>query len=100
MSYIRSTSNREKLYIFDDHGTLTIDGDNVKLTMPHKTFRKLMKLATYDKMFHQELFEVDGAKLELDQDTFLWHLYYQFHSQRITMCEATLWYIVSRNNWK
>jgi hypothetical protein len=92
MSYIRSTSNPEKLYIYGcgNHVHIT-----TSMMVPEKIFRHLMrklkKSPWMDSISHK------GFKVYEDQRTFKWRMSYK--NRHVDLYEVTLRYILDNNHW-
>lgn len=106
MSYIRSTSNPEKLYIWGEgDGSVAItEGHEDILQMPTNIFHELLK-RWYNQEFglddtdDLEVVKYKGASLELTKD-FRWRLDYKTWERSILLFETTLVYICTQNDFR
>jgi len=95
MSYIRSLSNPEGLYIFGDGRNieLIVKKEPIKL-MPPQIFKSLM-LKWLDNDFDDDELDFEGAKLKVEKrnENFKWILSYA--DWQIEMWEVTLFYVAT-----
>jgi hypothetical protein len=98
MSYIRSTSNPEALYIYEGgHGVEVIAGPRTVFTADVEQFRRLMVKAKRD-LYVETVFEVGDLKLE-ETKSFKWKLSKKGEGS-VTMWMTTLVYILYLNDWR
>jgi hypothetical protein len=107
MSYIRSTSNTEHIYIFESaSGIELMKGEYEHVIIPHKIFINLIRKYILDQGCKEDYkygggslkFHVDdGSCFYIANKACLWHLTY--NNIIFTMPDVVLKYIVNDNPW-